>query len=313
MTKHLAPSQIRRFRQRNAERRATKTRSFTRSCHKRRFPTEIDAKIALASAQRLRHGSARPKDECRYYRCPHCAGFHLTSSSSRSRTPPARQVPLIKEQLDQEHRNLRTLKGTQVFIEAIADGWTYAIPEFDVRGTSDSREEAKQSALAIVGIVAPRAKASLRYADEGFDIEEFYAHQVAGPQTEVTTCKNSYMEPLLRRVRSYLFRQGLRFRKYDDRYPGPPDIVLPRLRTMVFMEPCLWHDSPECLRKAMPPEHRRVWIAGHAEERALELEKRRQLEDQGWRVIVHWECRYCDNRKRDKRLRSLYHAIMGEA
>lgn len=29
-------------------------------------------------------------------------------------------------------------------------------------------------------------------------------------------------------VRSYLFRKGLRFRKNDKRYPGHPDVVLPK-------------------------------------------------------------------------------------
>lgn len=30
------------------------------------------------------------------------------------------------------------------------------------------------------------------------------------------------------RVRRYLFSRGLRFRKNDKRYPGKPDIVLPK-------------------------------------------------------------------------------------
>ena len=34
-------------------------------------------------------------------------------------------------------------------------------------------------------------------------------------------------------VRSYLFRKGLRFRKNDKRYPGHPDVVLPKYHTIV--------------------------------------------------------------------------------
>ena len=34
-------------------------------------------------------------------------------------------------------------------------------------------------------------------------------------------------------TRSYLFARGLRFRKNDKRYPGHPDIVLPKWHTMV--------------------------------------------------------------------------------
>ena len=39
-------------------------------------------------------------------------------------------------------------------------------------------------------------------------------------------------------VRSYLFARGFRFRKNDKRYPGRPDIVLPKYRTIVFVNGC---------------------------------------------------------------------------
>ena len=42
-------------------------------------------------------------------------------------------------------------------------------------------------------------------------------------------------------VRSYLFRRGLRFRKNDKRYPGHPDVVLPKYHTIVFVNGCFWH------------------------------------------------------------------------
>ena len=42
-------------------------------------------------------------------------------------------------------------------------------------------------------------------------------------------------------VRSYLFSKGLRFRKNDKRYPGHPDIVLPKYNTVVFVHGCFWH------------------------------------------------------------------------
>jgi hypothetical protein len=42
-----------------------------------RFRDELDAKIALSGRVR------RDKGECRHYRCPHCAGFHLTSKPKK--------------------------------------------------------------------------------------------------------------------------------------------------------------------------------------------------------------------------------------
>jgi hypothetical protein len=43
---------------------------------KRRFPTEVDAMIALATIR----GKGRARSlESRYYQCPTCDGWHLTS------------------------------------------------------------------------------------------------------------------------------------------------------------------------------------------------------------------------------------------
>ncbi len=44
-------------------------------------------------------------------------------------------------------------------------------------------------------------------------------------------------------VRKYLHSRGLRFRKNDKRYPGHPDIVLPKYKTIqcgVLAEQALW-------------------------------------------------------------------------
>lgn len=49
------------------------------SCGKRRYKDEIAAKLALATVQHT-DGSGRPKLERRAYRCPKCAGWHLTAT-----------------------------------------------------------------------------------------------------------------------------------------------------------------------------------------------------------------------------------------
>ena len=43
------------------------------------------------------------------------------------------------------------------------------------------------------------------------------------------------------KVRKYLFARGFRFRKNDKRYPGKPDIVLPKYKTCIFINGCFWH------------------------------------------------------------------------
>ncbi len=39
-------------------------------------------------------------------------------------------------------------------------------------------------------------------------------------------------------VRKYLFSCGFRYRKNDRKLPGTPDIVLPKYRTVIFVNGC---------------------------------------------------------------------------
>ena len=62
-------------------------------------------------------------------------------------------------------------------------------------------------------------------------------------------------------VRSYLFARGFRFRKNDKRYPGHPDIVLPKYRTIVFVNGCFWHMHEGCESFHMPKSNVEFWAA----------------------------------------------------
>ena len=42
-------------------------------------------------------------------------------------------------------------------------------------------------------------------------------------------------------VRKYLFAEGFRYRKNVKKLPGCPDIVLPKYKTVIFVNGCFWH------------------------------------------------------------------------
>ena len=91
-------------------------------------------------------------------------------------------------------------------------------------------------------------------------------------------------------VRKYLFAQGFRYRKNDARLPGKPDIVLPKYKTVIFVNGCFWHAHEGCRYFVWPKNNAEFWkkkIGGNVERDA---KNQRLLKELGWRIIVVWEC-----------------------
>lgn len=110
-------------------------------------------------------------------------------------------------------------------------------------------------------------------------------------------------------VRSYLFRRGLRFRKNDKRYPGHPDVVLPKWRTIVFVNGCFWHAHEGCSRHSTPKSNVEFWTAKLLRNRERDRRQHAELRAAGWRVIDVWECELVKS-KREERLSRLYDEIV---
>lgn len=92
------------------------------------------------------------------------------------------------------------------------------------------------------------------------------------------------------RVRRYLFSRGLRFRKNDKRYPGKPDIVLPKYRTVIFVNGCFWHAHENCEKFVMPKTNTDFWLPKLERNRQKDQQNTLRLTEQGWSVITVWEC-----------------------
>ena len=112
-------------------------------------------------------------------------------------------------------------------------------------------------------------------------------------------------------VRKYLFSHGFRYRKNDGRYPGHPDIVLPKYKTVVFVHGCFWHRHPGCSRATTPSTNQEYWLNKFERNIERDRKERQQLEDMGWHVIVVWECEISNRQKREKRLSALIEEICG--
>jgi len=113
-------------------------------------------------------------------------------------------------------------------------------------------------------------------------------------------------------VRKYLFSKGLRFRKNDKRYPGHPDIVLPKYKTIIFVHGCFWHFHENCRYAVMPSSNVDFWEKKLNGNRLRDERNKKALTEMGWNVIVIWECQL-KKCKRDQTLEDLYLEIISHA
>ena len=91
-------------------------------------------------------------------------------------------------------------------------------------------------------------------------------------------------------VRKYLFSQGFRYRKNDTRLPGKPDIVLPKYKTVIFVNGCFWHKHEGCKYFVWPKSNVEFWREKITRNVNRDADRHEQLKLLGWRVIVVWEC-----------------------
>ena len=92
------------------------------------------------------------------------------------------------------------------------------------------------------------------------------------------------------KVRQYLFAHGFRFRKNDKRYPGKPDVVLPKYKTVIFVNGCFWHMHQNCKQGRLPKSNVSFWqekLERNARNDQMHIQ---QLCDMGWTPVVIWEC-----------------------
>lgn len=91
-------------------------------------------------------------------------------------------------------------------------------------------------------------------------------------------------------VRKYLFFQGFRYRKNDSRFPGKPDIVLPKYKTVIFVNGCFWHKHEGCKYFVWPQSNKSFWKDKIEKNVVRDKRNYELLYQMGWRVIIIWEC-----------------------
>ena len=95
-------------------------------------------------------------------------------------------------------------------------------------------------------------------------------------------------------VRKFLHAQGLRFRLYNRKMSGTPDIVLPKYHTAIFVHGCFWHGHQHCKHYKLPKSNTDFWKAKINRNIERDARKENELIEAGWRVMTIWECQTND-------------------
>lgn len=91
-------------------------------------------------------------------------------------------------------------------------------------------------------------------------------------------------------VRQNLFKKGFRFRVNVSSLPGKPDIVLPKYKTIIFVNGCFWHGHMNCEKFVVPKTNTEWWLEKIKKNKERDNAKYIQLSELGWRILIVWEC-----------------------
>ena len=107
------------------------------------------------------------------------------------------------------------------------------------------------------------------------------------------------------RVRSMMHKAGYRFRLHVPGMTGKPDIVMPRYRTVVFVNGCFWHRHRDCRHSTTPKTNAEYWLLKFEGNVARDRAAHAALRTAGWQVVVIWECQTRDREQLAALLRSV--------
>lgn len=105
-------------------------------------------------------------------------------------------------------------------------------------------------------------------------------------------------------VRKAVWAAGFRYRLHGKGLPGRPDLVLPSLRTVIFVNGCYWH-AHKCQKGRVPGTNGQFWAIKFKSNKDRDARNARRLRREGWSVLTVWECSLQTFRSREAALAGL--------
>ena len=98
-------------------------------------------------------------------------------------------------------------------------------------------------------------------------------------------------------VRKFLHSNGFRYRLHAKDLPGKPDLVFPKYNSVIFVHGCFWHAHEGCKYFKIPDTRTKWWKDKLYANKKRDKENIKELEQEGWNVIVVWECELKSNKE----------------
>lgn len=90
------------------------------------------------------------------------------------------------------------------------------------------------------------------------------------------------------RVRKYLWAHGFRYRKNVKELPGKPDIVIPKYKTVIFINGCFWHHHFNCRHATIPKSNNDYWVKKINRNVDNDIKNYNLLQQMDYNVITVW-------------------------
>jgi DNA mismatch endonuclease (patch repair protein) len=103
--------------------------------------------------------------------------------------------------------------------------------------------------------------------------------------------KNTSPELTVRRI---VHEMGFRYRLHVTHLPGKPDLVFSRLRKIVEVRGCFWHQHKACRDSHIPKSRIEYWGPKLASNLKRDKQNEKLLRSLGWQILIVWECELKD-------------------
>lgn len=109
-------------------------------------------------------------------------------------------------------------------------------------------------------------------------------------------------------VRRLVHGMGFRYRLHVARLPGKPDLVFPRLRRIIEVRGCFWHQHRGCVDSHIPKSRAEYWRPKLKRNQRRDRDNEKALRAVGWNVLTVWECETTQPAALAKRIKSFLNA-----